>query len=60
MSDELRAAQQRLQARVPVSIEDAAALRAEVRAADAALGAWLRRSATAAADSGAPRAEEQR
>jgi hypothetical protein len=43
MSEEtLRAAMQSLRVRVPTSAADAAELRAEVRAADAALGAWLR------------------
>ncbi|UJP09168.1 hypothetical protein L2X99_12015 [Microbacterium sp. KUDC0406] len=39
----LRAALDGLRVRVPASPEDAAALRAEVRAADAALGELLRR-----------------
>ncbi|MGN7860813.1 hypothetical protein ACTJI8_09530 [Microbacterium sp. 22303] len=43
MSEEaLKAARDGLHVRVPASLADAAALRAEVRAADAALGAWLR------------------
>lgn len=43
MSEEtLRAAMRSLRVRVPASAADAAELRAEVRAADAALGAWLR------------------
>ncbi|MEV4777080.1 hypothetical protein LTA6_000684 [Microbacterium sp. LTA6] len=47
MSDEsLAAALQGLRVRVPVSAADAADLRAEVRAADAALGAWLRTATT--------------
>lgn len=47
MSDEsLAAALQGLRVRVPVSAADAADLRAEVRAADAALGAWLRTAMT--------------
>lgn len=43
MSEEaLKAARDGLHVRVPASRADAEALRAEVRAADAALGAWLR------------------
>lgn len=43
MSDEtLTAALAGLRLRVPVDAADAADLRAEVRAADAALGTWLR------------------
>lgn len=46
MDDEvLRAAMDRLHARVPASATDAAALRAEVRAADVALGNVLREAA---------------
>ncbi len=48
MSDaSLTAALQGLRVRVPTSAADAADLRAEVIAADAALGAWLRTAATA-------------
>lgn len=60
MSDEeLRAALAGLRVRIPESAEDADALRAEVRAADAALGVRLRAAANerrAAAD----RREERR
>lgn len=44
--DDLRAALSGLRVRIPQSAQDADALRAEVRAADAALGRHLRAAAT--------------
>lgn len=53
--DALRIARDALRPRLPETAEDADALRAEVRAADAALGALLRQRAARAAQKGAER-----
>jgi len=53
--ESLRIARTVLRPRVPETTQDAAALRAEVRAADAALGVLLRQRAARATQEGAVR-----